>query len=77
MKKPLITLLAILGALAAAAALLYIFRDKIKALFNDVKDKCSCKCDEDEDFADDFEEAPAEEAPAKEAPAEEPAETAE
>lgn len=71
MKKPLITLLAILGALAAAAALLFVFRDKIKALFNDVKDKCSCKCDDD-DLAEDFEEAPAEEAPAEE-PAEAPA----
>ena len=75
MKKPLITLLAILGALAAAAALLYVFRDKIKALFNDVKDKCSCKCDEDE-LVEDIEEAPAEKAP-EEAPEETPEETAE
>lgn len=76
MKKPLITLLAILGALAAAAALLYIFRDKIKALFNDVKEKCSCKCTDD-DFADDFEEAPAEEPAPAEAPAKEAEEAAE
>lgn len=71
MKKTLITIFAILGALAAAAALLYIFRDKIKALFDDVKCKYCCNCEE-EDF-DDYEEAPAvEEAPAEEAPTEEP-----
>lgn len=72
MKKTLITIFAILGALAAAAALLYLFRDKIKALFDDVKCKYCCSCEE-EDF-DDFEEAPAVEQASAEEPAEEAAE---
>lgn len=85
MKKPLVTLFAILGALAAAGALLFVFRDKIKELFDDLKEKCSsCRYDKDDfddfedfddDFEEDFEEAPAEELPeepaAEEAPAEE------
>lgn len=78
MKKPLVTLFAILGALAAAATLLFVFRDKIKALFDDLKEKCSCcrydKDDFEDDFEDDFdedlEEAPEEtEALPEEAPA--------
>ncbi len=87
MKKPLVTLFAIIGALAAAAALLYVFRDKIKALFDDLKEKCSCcRYDKDDfddfdddfedDFEEDFEEAPAEEAPAEELPEEPAAEEA-
>lgn len=83
MKKPLVTLFAILGVLAAAAALLFVFRDKIKALVDDMKEKfSSCRYDKDDfddfedDFEEDFEEAPAEEAPAEELPEEPAAEEA-
>ena len=81
MKKKLVTLFAILGALTAAAALVFVFRDKLKALFDRLKDRlcccCSCDCEEDEP-CDDFEEAPdEEEAPIEEEPVEEPAVEAE
>lgn len=71
MKKVVITIIAIVGALAAAVTLLIVFRDKIKALFSNIKGKCSCNCEEDDIIDGSFEEAPAEDAPAEEAPAEE------
>ena len=39
MKKTFLKILALLGALAAIAALLYVFRDKIKDLLN----RCGCQ----------------------------------
>lgn len=57
MNKTLIKVLAVIGALAAAAALLYIFREKIALWIEDVKDRCSNKCSCNfTDFGDDVEE---------------------
>lgn len=55
MKRTVTKVLAVIGALAAIAALLYFFRDKIKALL----DQCGCKqaaCDF-EDLEDSVESA--------------------
>ena len=61
MKKKTITVIAVLSALTAAAALAFVFRDKLKALFDRLKDRfcccCSCDCEADES-CEDFEEAP-------------------
>ena len=79
MKKKMISLLAILGTLAAAAALVFVFRDKLKALFESIRDKFCCDCDA-ELSCDDFAEEPVEEEPTQaaepteEIPAQKPAE---
>ncbi len=52
-KKTLTTIFAVIGALAAIGALLYVFRDKLAAL---CKKDCCC-CDDDDDFVDDAKEA--------------------